>query len=346
MLPINLFLDESEMDFDEAIEYELDTAAIDAADDYQMILPIGTFHTRKYGELTFTREFAEQLVANWRAKVLGEREVFIDQQHRQDQSFGWVKDLQVRDDGVYAKVEWTALGRQAVEGGVYRYFSAAIGSHVDIRTGDTIYPVLHTISLTNVPVMYTMRPVHLSDNEPGTDPAHGDGETNTQEESMNTLAEIISALLALSADELGKATDEDRGQIAEALGIELSDAQPIDELENKLAVEQDKVKTLMSENTELAEELAGYRESEKKAARDKVIEAAMEEGKILPKNREDWERIYDADPEGTAKLLAEKAKEIDYDKDGTSRSGEGIELTEEERKMGLTEDDVRNYGGE
>jgi phage I-like protein len=299
------------------MEYQLDTTAIAPGDEYQMILPIGKFHTRKYGELEITPEFAADIARNWQAKVLGEREVFIDSQHQQDQSYGWVKDLQVRDDGIYAKVEWTELGQDAVSKGIYRYFSAAIGAHVDIKSGERLYPVLHTVSLTNTPVMYTMRPVHLSDN-----PAHGDGIETIEEESMKTLAEIKDALFALSEDERDGLSTDERVQIATALGIELADPKRIEELEEKLSVEHDKAEVLLSENTELSQSLTEYREAEKVAKRDKVLEHALSEGKILPKNRERWERLYDADPEGTESLLAEKAREIDYDKDGTSRAEE------------------------
>jgi phage I-like protein len=131
--------------------------------DWQMILPAGEFVTRQYGKLEFTQEFLQTLVQNWRDKVLGEREPFIDSDHDWGKANGWIKDLQARADGLYAKIDWTQLGRDNLSEKLYKYFSADIGSAVDLKTGEETYPVLIGAALTNVPQMNMMPPAHLSE---------------------------------------------------------------------------------------------------------------------------------------------------------------------------------------
>ena len=290
--------------------------------EYQLAFPIGLFKTGKYGEMIITRTFAERMVENWSRKVLGERSVFMDVNHDFDQAAAWARDMRVSDNGLEVAWDFNELGRELISDRRYRYYSAAIGGAVDLETGDLAYPVLHAVSLTNTPVMNAMPEAHLSDAVDS--PAHGDGKKHNEEESMNTLAEIKEALFALSDDERGELTDTDRARIADALGLELADPKRIEEIESKATAAQDKLEVVLSENRDMAEELNTYREAKRKADRDTVINAATEEGKILPKNRERWERLYDADPEGTAQILSEKGKEIEYTKQGTARTVEVV----------------------
>jgi len=332
----------------------INIALAETAEDgeYQLAFPIGLFKTSKYGEVIVTRTFAERMVENWKGGALGNRNVFMDTEHDFGEANAWARDARVSDDGLEIAWDFTARGRELVADRRYRYYSAAIGWAVDTETGDEHFPVLHAVSLTNMPVMNRMPEAHLSDppDGTGTKPAHGDGEQIHEEESMKTLAEILTALLALSDEERGEAAPDDLEKVVKAFGIDVGTADRVRELQDKVSVSEEKITLLHNENREMSEKLSAYKDAERKAARDKVIEKALDEGRILPKDREAWEGIYDKDPEGTEKLLSTKGKEIDFDRHGTSRGKEIAGLSEEERetlaKLGITDEDVKQYGGD
>ena len=111
------------------------------------------------------------MAANWEAKVLGERSPYIDTDHDGGAAMGWIKELQAQEAGLYAKIEWTEPGRELLKKGLYKYFSAEIGDHMDIHTGLKIKNVLIAATLTNRPFMNTMPEAHLNDR---TTPPHSE----------------------------------------------------------------------------------------------------------------------------------------------------------------------------
>ena len=131
--------------------------------EFQLILPTGHWYSDWYGEFDITDEICEDMVANWEAKVLGERSPYIDTDHDGGAAMGWIKKLEAREDGLHAQIEWTEPGRELLEKGIYKYFSAQFGEHKDIHTGLIIKNVLIAVTLTNRPFMNTMPEAHLSD---------------------------------------------------------------------------------------------------------------------------------------------------------------------------------------
>lgn len=92
-------------------------------------------------------------------KYAGSTELMIDYDH---QSFlsavkgvggrapaaGWIKELEVREDGIWGLVEWTALAARAIKRGEYRYLSPSFSND---KAGN-----IHTIfnaGLLNMPAM-------------------------------------------------------------------------------------------------------------------------------------------------------------------------------------------------
>jgi phage I-like protein len=63
---------------------------------------------------------------------------------------GWMKDLQVRDGAIWAHVEWTDKGREAVASKEYRYISPVFS--FDEKTGEVL--ALLRAGLTNNPNLY------------------------------------------------------------------------------------------------------------------------------------------------------------------------------------------------
>lgn len=163
-------------------------------DEYQLAFPIGAFQTGMYGEVIITQTYAERMEQHWRDGVLGRRSVYMDTEHDFAEANAWAEDMRVTDEGLEIKWDFNERGRELVSDRRYRYYSAAIGYAIDIETGEERYPVLHAVSLTNRPVMYTMPEAHLSDS------AHGDrgsqllgGDTNDPTRNSRKTVRVVGS---------------------------------------------------------------------------------------------------------------------------------------------------------
>lgn len=109
-----------------------------------------------------------RIVENWRKNVRGV-DVAIDQVHDPDRgAAGWIRDLKIDQSttnpgkqALFAKVEWTPLGKELVGGGIFRYMSAEFGPHKDSETGTEYQDVLYASTLTNRPFVKGLAPVTL-----------------------------------------------------------------------------------------------------------------------------------------------------------------------------------------
>ncbi len=147
--------------------------------------------------------------------------------------------------------------------------------------------------------------------------AHGDLETSSEEGQMQTLTAVMAALVALSAEELQKATAEDKAKVADLFGFkaDLETARKETEAakagegaaKKQAELETGKVALLTGENAALAKRNAELEEAAIKA----MFDGLVAKGLLTPKTRAQWEDQYRKDPDGTRKLLAAKGKEWD-----------------------------------
>ena len=56
-------------------------------------------------------------------EMLIDHEHFSDQPDKETRAYGWLMELQNRADGIYGRVRWSKTGKEAVDGGDYRFFS-------------------------------------------------------------------------------------------------------------------------------------------------------------------------------------------------------------------------------
>jgi hypothetical protein len=68
-------------------------------------------------------------------ELLIDHEHFSDQPDKETRAYGWLVELQQREDGIYGRVRWSKTGKEAVDGGDYRFFSTeyAPGDCVECR---------------------------------------------------------------------------------------------------------------------------------------------------------------------------------------------------------------------
>lgn len=91
---------------------------------------------------------------------------------------GWIRDLSVREDGLYALVDWLEPARTYIREKKYRFVSPAIrfGAR-DPKSGKPIGARLTSVALTNQPFLRDLRPLAAKD-------VAGDGEDVTMRSGM------------------------------------------------------------------------------------------------------------------------------------------------------------------
>ncbi len=141
----------------------------------------------------------------------------------------------------------------------------------------------------------------------------------------------------------------DQEEIAKATGFGKDDSQQIALADqNKLLTEQ--VEVFKETNKKLTAKITAIETKELTDRKDTVISLAITEGRILPADKEKWEKRFDSQPDFTADILAEQPKVVDLTDHGTGDKGKGPveELTADEKQMAkmldLTEAEFRANG--
>lgn len=141
------------------------------------VLQAGTWDTPYHGIFEIHVSDLEEMVANFNAGVAmaggsiasGGVGLPIDFGHESgEEAAGWIKDLMIEGLSLYAKVEWTAAGTEALTGGNYKCFSPEFypksrGGWPDPERYDVYIPnVLVGGGLTNIPLFKGLKPVMAS----------------------------------------------------------------------------------------------------------------------------------------------------------------------------------------
>lgn len=245
------------------------------ADGWYHVIPKGEFPHPESGLVQVLDDEAHQAIANrfqMESRIVGFAGLLIDKEHfsydpdKESAAYGWLKELQNRKNGTWARIDWTPEGKAAVENGTYRFISPVwLPKEVQKLGNKKIRPLrLDTAGLTNKPNLRGMIPLS-NRGQPD-----GDPDNKNQNQSMKK----ILTLLGLSED----ASEE--AALAELTKIKnrAADAEKF-EKENK---------TLLDAQVEA--DLAKYANRIKPEARDKIKEQLL-------KNRTATLEILEAMPE-------------------------------------------------
>ena len=133
------------------------------------VLHAGKWEHPQYGAVRISEEDIDKFVSSFNNKVR-KVDIAVDQEHMPEKgAAGWFKKLEkVFEDGkakLKATVEWTALGKQLITDGVFKYFSPEFEyDYEDMETHEHFDDVLLGGALTNRPYFKSLAAVSLSEN--------------------------------------------------------------------------------------------------------------------------------------------------------------------------------------
>jgi len=300
----------------------------------KQILRFGQFaHPNIPGEkITFDRPMAERMKANFANNVCDIVQIpLVDggNRHTEDplRNLGEVVDIDVTDDGVYAVMDIRkddaadALGKTLIGASAMLHMN-----YTDTRTGQKVGPTLLHTAITNRPYITELGDfreiVRASADALGDDLPIVLSHFTSEEQTMDK-----DALIAALRDEHGIDVHELSEKAALVDEIEDDDAETGDELVSALSAvlesagilslsgngEAVTIKDVGEAVIELAEEkvalssrvesLESERDEARRAAAEQRIDGLVEEGRILPKQRDTMLALSMNDPETFEALL-------------------------------------------
>lgn len=145
---------------DQSIDISLDKATDQVKptekDQWIKVLPKGEHFIEKYNRKI---NFDDTMFANIKTafSAVSLSKPFIDKNHERKESYGWVKELKAKEDGLFAKVKLNKVGVELVKDENYKYVSPYC-TPVKDTNGQTYPYKLRTISLTNEPALEAALP--------------------------------------------------------------------------------------------------------------------------------------------------------------------------------------------
>lgn len=287
------------------------------------LFPLGLVKSQK-GDFLIDTESYNSILNHFKTHHV---DIPIDYEHQtlldvQAPAAGWIKDLTLKQDGVYALVEWTDKAAQYLAAKEYRYLSPV----VSVRESDRKALLLHSAALTNTPAIDGMTAIVNSAKAGSPSKLQVDG------------AEGDTGKLPPESGELGAA---DPAEFINGLRgmLQLPDDAPFSDIENRIA-------TLLQGQSALKLEVNSLRFEAHKYKAEEAVTTALKAGKLMPYQK-DWAFRSAMSQLEAFKDWAENAPqvvpmgEIAYEpltlKTGTPRS-RAHEL------LGVSAEDVRQYG--
>lgn len=150
------------------LRFALPMVAPDAAKSWIQIASEGEWKGHPSGPFQLTTKLFQNIAQEFATQVNPRP---IDYNHSEMEppngqpkpAAGWIHDVQVRGDGLWALVEWTSLAAGMIRSGEYRFCSAVfLWNQPDRKTAEIQPAVLFNAALTNVPFLDGQKPITLS----------------------------------------------------------------------------------------------------------------------------------------------------------------------------------------
>jgi phage I-like protein len=224
---------------------------------------------------------------------------------------GWIKELQAREDGIWARVEWTPRAAELLAHKEYRYLSPVFR----YRTGDGRVVALSGAGLTHNPNLYLR------------------AAASRKESHAMTIPEKLAALLGVPAD----CTEDEAVAACQRL------IDRIEAAEAAHARQPDPAQYVpIALHKQVADQLAALQADLARREAEAAVEAAMSARKVSPGMKE-WALAYASrDLEGFRAFVAAAPEIVAEGAHRRTVSAHGAALTDEDRLaaklLGMTEE--------
>lgn len=99
------------------------------------------------------------------------------------EAYGWIKELEIKDEELWAKVQWLDHGKELIKSGKYKYISPVLNPNSnDSVSGDNIGWTLHSAAITNRPFLEDLGEVIVNNKQTTTGEEKVGDDKKTQEE--------------------------------------------------------------------------------------------------------------------------------------------------------------------
>lgn len=336
------------------------------------VLPLGEV-VSDHGRFIVDQEAIEAIMAHFAHKGI---DVVIDYEHQTLDDVvapagGWIKEYQVRNDGLYGRVEWTSKAREHIRNKEYRYISPV----VMVRKDDKRAVSIHSVGLTNAPAIHGMRPLinkSIEKEEKAMELLQQirellglpeDADQAAVLEAIRNLKQAAGDVVAhkdvLSA--LGVAKDATKDQVLAAVAdlkdtgrlVAHKEILELLEVPETADLNAAKGKILALKNPSgyvRVEEFNALKSKLEKRDADELVEMALKQGKIAPAQKAWAEQYALKDPAGF-KAFVEQAPEvvpISQREGYTPRAGADLDEAQMmvNKQLGLSDEAFKKYGGD
>lgn len=265
------------------------------------ILPFGEFIDPRYGKIQITKEFCEKIVDNFK-KGIPSYEPPLTINHDDNLGrYGFIEDLEVRDDGLWAKIKLSDEGMKLLEDEKFVYLSAEyMDNYLDKKTGKSVGPVIIGVSLVNRPGHPGMKPIEFYD-----DITH-EATTKKWWDFLSFSKKFEDILTEEEAEKFGidcvGCANDDVKELEEVEEVEVK------ELQDKIVALEDEKAKLTEKVKELSDALS-KKENELSELKGKLEEMSK---KLYASEVENWAK--DWLQKGAVPSVVEEAKKIVLEK--------------------------------
>ena len=176
----------------------------DSSSSWIHLMTIGTYKHPVYGDIEITPDRIKRFAANVNENVRG-IELDIDYDHKEygGEAAGWIKEAQVRTDGLWGLVEWTPKAKELIASRAYKYFSPEFeDTWTHPKTGVEYQDVLCGGGITNRPFLKDILPLNLSESFAFADSPTKGGRTVDPEEVFKQIADLLGLPNDASGDQI------------------------------------------------------------------------------------------------------------------------------------------------
>jgi len=277
------------------------------------LLPLGLVKSQK-GDFLVDDESYSSIHKRFKERQL---DIPVDYEHQtlhdvQAPAAGWIKEILLKSDGIYANVEWTPKAEEYLKNKEYRYLSPV----VNVRTRDRKALFLHSAALTNTPAIDGMAAVVNADK-----PFNADGN--------------------IEPPKAGEQAAENPEQFVKGLRVmlQLPDTALLSDIENRIS-------ELLKSQVALKLEVDTMRFEAHKLKIEETVTQALKAGKIMPFQK-DWAfRSAMSDLNDFTLWLKDAPQVVPMGELNIEQFSlkESASRTRAHELMGLSAEDVKRYG--